>query len=221
MKVYSDAALTALAGQTSGTVSATENEQSFTVAGLERGVWYWVIAETATAPNVSRAFTTKFLSPLAKPEELVDLMDDVDNREATRSNATSGGTAGSTAFDNKASNFGGYNKPVTLFYQFRTPRVVNGLGVWSMSSGDTDRHPATIVVYGGSSTNASDFVKLRSISASGWGYGEWRRWAIPNEKAYKTYKITLAAQNQHCYVNELELYGIGASLAPVPRSAGE
>ena len=94
--------------------------------------------------------------------------------------------------------------------------VVNGLGVWSMASGDTDRHPSTIVVYGGSSTNANDFVKLRSISESDWGYGEWRRWAIPNETAYKAYKITLTAQGQHCYVNELELYGIGVSTALIP-----
>ena len=221
VKVYSDSALTALAGQTSGTVSATGTEQSFTVTGLERGVWYWVVAETATAPNVSRVFTSKYLSPLAKPEELVDLMDDVDNREATSSNSTSGGATGSTAFDNKASNFGGYRKPVAFFYQFKTPMVVNGLGVWSMASGDTDRHPSTSVVSGGSSTNANDFVKLRSISESDWGYGEWRRWAIPNETAYKTYKITLTAQGQHCYVNELELYGIGVSPSPVLQSAGE
>ena len=221
VKVYSDAALTALACQTSGTVSATGTEQSFTVTGLERGVWYWVVAETATAPNVSRAFTTKFLSPLAKPEELVDLMDDVDNREATSSNSTSGGATGSTAFDNSSSKFGGHKKPVEFFYQFKTPMVVNGLGVWSQASGDTDRHPSTINIYGGSSTNASDLVLLRTISESDWGYGEWRRWAIPNETAYKAYKITLNAQGQHCYVNELELYEIGVSPSPVLRSAGK
>ena len=202
-----------------GTVSATGTEQSFTVAGLERGVWYWLVAETTTAPGVSHVFTAKYLSPIAVPEELVDLMDDADNREATCANSTSGGATGSTAFDNKASNFGGYNKPVSFMYQFKTPTVVNGLGVRSMSDGDTDRHPSTINVYGGSSTNASDFVRLRTISEDDWGYGEWRRWVVPNETPYAVYKITLGARHQHCYVNELELYGIGVdrfSNAPAP-----
>ena len=210
VKVYSDAALTALVGQTSGTVSVTGTEQSFTVTGLGRGEWCWLVAETTTVPGVSRVFTMKYLSPIATSEELVDLMDDESNREATYSNAvTTGGATGSTAFDNKASSFGGYNKPVTFFYQFKTPMVVNGIGVWSMSSGDTDRHPSTINIYGGSSTNASDLVLLRTISESDWEYGEWRRWVVPNETPYAVYKITLNARNQHCYVNELELYGIG------------
>ena len=213
VRVYSDAALATLAGQTAGTVSATGTEQSFSVTGLERGAWYWHVAETATAPGVSHVFTAKFLSPIATPEELVDLMDDADNREATYANSTSGGATGATAFDNKESSFGGYNKPVSFVYRFKTPTIVNGLGVCSSPSGDTDRHPSTIKVYGGSSTNANDLVLLRTISEDDWGYGEWRRWVVPNETPRTVYKITLNARHQHCYVNELELYGIGVGSA--------
>ncbi|MBR4260008.1 MAG: hypothetical protein IKQ17_13315, partial [Kiritimatiellae bacterium] len=210
VRVYADAALTRLAGQASGTVTATGVQKSFKVTGLERGMWYWLVAETTTAPGVARVYSKKYLSPIASPDELIDLMDDESNREATYSNATTtGGATGSTAFDNKASNFGGYKKPVQFFYQFKTPTVVNGLGVWSMGSGDPDQHPSTIVVYGGSSTNASDLVQLCSISESDWEYDEWRRWVVTNETPYAFYKITLSARHQHCYVKELELYGIG------------
>ena len=185
VKVYSDAALTALAGQTSGTVSVTGTEQSFTVNGLERGEWCWLVAETTTAPGVSHVFTSRFLSPIADPEDLVDLMDDESNREATYSNATTtGGATGTTAFDNKTTNFGGYKKPVEFFYLFKTPAVVKAFGVEGAGNSNPDQDPSTIKLFGGSSTNASDLALLFSRTGEpSWTAGEWRRWLVENETA--------------------------------------
>jgi hypothetical protein len=216
VRVYADAALTRLAGETSGTVTETGAPKTFTVAGLERGTWYWLVAETTTAPGVARVYAKKYLSPIARPEELVDLMDDESNRESSCAVVASGESPGLTAFDNEDTKFGGYRKPVQFFYRFKTPTIVNGLGVRSMGGGDPDQHPSTIEVFGGSSTNANDLVKLATIKESDWEYGEWRRWVVANETPYSVYKIQLAARHQHCYVNELELYGIGAC-DPGPR----
>lgn len=208
VKVYSDSALTALAGETSGTVSVTGTEQSFTVNGLERGVWYWLVAETSTAPGVSHVFTAKYLSPIAALENLVDLMDDESNREATYSNSTSGGATGSTAFDNKTTNFGGYKKPVEFFYLFKTPAVVKAFGVEGAGNSNPDQDPSTIKLFGGSSTNASDLALLFSRTGEpSWTAGEWRRWLVENETAYACYKVQVFGAHQHCYIREIELYG--------------
>ena len=209
VRVYADAEHTRLAGEASGTVTETGVPKTFTVTGLERGTWYWLVAETTTAPGVARVYAKKFLSPIARPEELVDLMDDESNREASSAVAISNESAGLTAFDNKDTKFGGYRKPVQFFYRFKTPTVVDGLGVRSMGGGDPDQHPSTIEVFGGSGTNKSDLVKLAAIRESDWGYGEWRRWVVTNETPYAVYKIQLTARHQHCYVSEMELYGIG------------
>ena len=209
VKVYSDAALTALAGQTSGIVSVTGTEQSFTVNGLERGEWCWLVAETTTAPGVSHVFTSRFLSPIADPEDLVDLMDDESNREATYSNATTtGGATGTTAFDNKTTNFGGYKKPVEFFYLFKTPAVVKAFGVEGAGNSNPDQDPSTIKLFGGSSTNASDLALLFSRTGEpSWTAGEWRRWLVENETAYACYKVQVSGAHQHCYIREIELYG--------------
>ena len=208
VKAYSDSALTALAGETSGTVSVTGTERSFSVNGLERGVWYWLVAETSTAPGVSHVFTAKYLSPIAAPENLVDLMDDESNREATYSNSTSGGATGATAFDNSSSKFGGHKKPVEFFYQFKTPVVVKAFGIEGAGNSNPDQDPSTIKLFGGSSTNASDLVQLFSCTGEpAWTAGEWRRWLVENETAYTFYKFQMSGAHQHCYIREIELYG--------------
>ena len=226
VKVYSDAALTALVGQTSGTVSATGMERSFAVNGLEKGVWYWLVAETTTAPGVSHVFTAKFLSPIANPDALVDRMDDETNREATYSNSTSGGATGSTAFDNSSSKFGGYKKPVEFFYQFKTPVVVKALGVEGAGNSNPDQDPSSIKLFGGSSTNASDLGQIFSRTGEPtWTAGEWRRWLVDNETAYTCYKFQMSGAHQHCYIREIELYGdvpgVGTPPAPAFRTPAD
>ena len=210
VRVYADEALTRLAGQATGTVTGTGVQKTFTVTGLERGTWYWLVAETTTAPGVARVYSKKYLSPIANPEELVDLMDDESSRAASYAVVASKESAGVTAFDNKDTKFGGYRKPIQFVYRFKTPMVVNGLGVWSMADGDPDKHPSTIEVFGGSGTNKSDLVKLATIKEPDWKYKEWRRWVVTNETPYAVYKVQLTARHQHCYVSELELYEIGA-----------
>ena len=210
VRVYADAAHTALAGETAGTIDATGAERTFTVAGLARGVRHWLVAEVAAAPDVVHAFEEEFLTPIATPEELVDLMDDEDNRELTLSNATtSGGTTGRDAFDNKESTkFGGYNKPPWFIYQFKTPVVVSGIGVCSSGESDPDRNPSTIQLYGANTTNKNDFVPLFSRTGeTDWTAGEWRRWLVENETAYTCYKFQMSAASQHAYIREVELYG--------------
>ncbi len=208
LRVYSDSALATLVGEAYKTVTETGASQSVSVSGLGRGIWYWVVAETTTAPGVTRTFTTRFLSPIGTEAQLVDLMDDEENRDLTLSNATSGGSAGQGAYDNASANFGGYNKPAWLIYQFKTPVPVDGFGIKAMASGDPDRHPQTINIYGGTSTNKSDLVLLTTVTESDWSYGEWRRWVVPNETYYPCYKFEMSAINQHAYIEELELYSI-------------
>ncbi len=208
VRVYTDAALTALAGQASGTIDETGAARTFTVAGLARGVRHWLVAEVSAAPGVAHAFETDFLTPIANPGELVDLMDDEDNRELTLSNATtSGGAAG--AYDNKESTkFGGYNKPPWFIYQFKTPVVVEALGVCSSGEANPDRNPSTIQLYGANTTNKNDFVLLFSRTGEAdWTAGEWRRWLAENETAYTCYKFQMSGGDQHCYISEVELYG--------------
>lgn len=212
VRVYADAAHTALAGETSGKVSATGTTFEFTVAGLERSTPYWLVAETAAAAGVARTYETGYRSPIAEESELSDLMDDESNREAAYSNATSSDGA-ARAFDNADGNFGGYNKPVYFIYKFKEARTVNAFGVKAMASGDTDQHPSTFVVYGSNvSTNKADFVKLAEFTGqTDCEYGEWRRWFFDNESPYVYYKIQFHSDlHQHAYIQEIELYGIGA-----------
>jgi hypothetical protein len=216
VRVYADAAHATLAGQASGTIDATGAERTFPVAGLARGTRYWLVAEVSAAPGVAHAFEAEFLTPIATPDELVDLMDDEDNRELTLSNATSGGAAGQGAYDNKeTTKFGGYNKPPWFIYQFKTPVVVRGIGVCSSGESDPDRNPTTIQLYGANTTNKNDFVLLFSRTGEAdWTAGEWRRWLVENETVYTCYKFQMSAASQHAYIREVELYGLGGGGEP-------
>ena len=215
VRVYSDEGRTVLAGQASGTIDATGRTNTFAVAGLSRGARHWLVAEIEAAPGVVHAFETDFLTPIADPEDLVDLMDDLDNRDLTLSNATSGGAAGQGAYDNTNTKFGGYNKPPWFIYQFKTPVVVRGIGVCSSGESDPDRNPTTIQLYGANTTNKNDFVLLFSRTGeTDWTAGEWRRWLVENETAYTCYKFQMSAASQHAYIREVELYGIGGGGEP-------
>ena len=212
--VYTNAALTALAGEASGTINETGVERTFTVSGLARGVRHWLVAEIEAAPGVVHSFKTDFLTPIANPEDLVDLMDDEENRELTLSNATTSGSAAGAYDNNEATKFGGHNKPPWFIYQFKTPVVVEALGVCSSGEANPDRNPSTIQLYGANTTNKNDFVLLFSRTGeTDWTAGEWRRWLVENETAYTCYKFQMSGGDQHCYIREVELYGTATGSA--------
>lgn len=206
--VYTNAALTALAGEASGTINETGVERTFTVSGLSRGVRHWLVAEIEAAPGVVHSFKTDFLTPIANPEDLVDLMDDTENRELSISDANTGGANGQGAYDNTNTKFGGYSGSPWFIYQFKTPVIVDALGVCSSGESNPDRNPSTIKLYGANTTNKNDFVLLFSRTGeTDWTAGEWRRWLVDNETAYTCYKFVMSGGDQHCYVREVELYG--------------
>ena len=206
--VYTNAALTALAGEASGTINETGVERTFTVSGLSRGVRHWLVAEIEAAPGVVHSFKTDFLTPIANPEDLVDLMDDAENRELSISDANTGGANGQGAYDNTNTKFGGYSGSPWFIYQFKTPVIVDALGVCSSGESNPDRNPSTIKLYGANTTNKNDFVLLFSRTGeTDWTAGEWRRWLVDNETAYTCYKFVMSGGDQHCYVREVELYG--------------
>ena len=206
--VYTNATLTALVGEASGTINETEVERTFTVSGLARGVRHWLVAEIEAAPGVVHSFKTDFLTPIANPEDLVDLMDDTENRELSISDANTGGANGQGAYDNTNTKFGGYSGSPWFIYQFKTPVIVDALGVCSSGESNPDRNPSTIKLYGANTTNKNDFVLLFSRTGeTDWTAGEWRRWLVDNETAYTCYKFVMSGGDQHCYVREVELYG--------------
>ena len=141
--VYTNVALTALAGEASGTINETGVERTFTVSGLARGVRHWLVAEIEAAPGVVHSFKTDFLTPIANPEDLVDLMDDEENRELSISDANTGGANGQGAYDNTNTKFGGYSGSPWFIYQFKTPVIVDALGVCSSGESNPDRNPST------------------------------------------------------------------------------
>ena len=208
VRVYTDEALTALAGEATGTIDATGAERTFTVFGLARGVRHWLVAEIEAAPGVVHSFRMDFLTPIANPEDLVDLMDDAENRELTISDANTGGSLGQGAYDNTNTKFGGYSGSPWFIYQFKTPVIVDALGVCSSGEANPDRNPSTIKLYGANTTNKNDFVLLFSRTGeTDWTAGEWRRWLVENETAYTCYKFVMSGGDQHCYIREVELYG--------------
>ena len=206
VSVYTNAALTALAGETRGTIAATGATNTFAVAGLRRGERYWLVARVVSLPQVVRTFTADRTLPIADAADLVNLLQDESNRGTVTSNAKSDAQP-PNAYDNKTTKFGGYSLPVYLTYQFKTAQVVNGIGVKSIANGEASQHPTSIKLYGSNTTNNFELIFSRT-GETGWSFSEWRRWIVANTNAYSYYKITISCSAKPCFVQELALYGL-------------
>lgn len=217
VSVYTNAALTALAGETHGEIAATGVTNSFVVAGLRRGEHYWLVARVESMPQVVRTFTVDRTLPIADAADLVNLLQDEGNRGTVTSNAKSDAQP-PNAYDNKTTKFGGYTLPVYLTYQFKAAQVVNGIGVKSIASGDVADHPTSIKLYGSNTTDNFELIFSRT-GEKDWSFGEWRRWIVANTNAYNYYKITISCAAKPCFVQELALYGLdlGEPAVAVPR----
>ena len=217
VSVYTNAALTALAGETHGEIAATGVTNSFVVAGLRRGEHYWLVARVESMPQVVRTFTVDRTLPIADAADLVNLLQDESNRGTVTSNAKSDAQP-PNAYDNKTTKFGGYTLPVYLTYEFKAAQVVNGIGVKSIASGEASQHPASIKLYGSNTADNFELIFSRT-GETGWNFGEWRRWIVANTNAYSYYKITISCSAKPCFVQELALYGLdlGEPAVAVPR----
>ena len=217
VSAYTNAALTALAGEAHGTIAATGPTNTFTVAGLKRGERYWLVARVVSMPQVVRTFTADRTLPIADAADLVNLFQDESNRGTVTSNAKSNAQP-PNAYDNNSSKFGGYTLPVYLTYQFKTAQVVNGIGVKSIASGDVADHPSAIKLYGSNTADNFELIFSRT-GETDWNFNEWRRWIVANTNAYTYYKITISCAAKPCFVQELALYSLdlGEPVVIVPQ----
>ena len=217
VSVYTNAALTALAGEAHGTIAATGPTNTFTVTGLKRGERYWLVARVVSMPQVVRTFTADRTLPIADAADLVNLFQDESNRGTVTSNAKSNAQP-PNAYDNNSSKFGGYTLPVYLTYQFKTAQVVNGIGVKSIASGDVADHPSAIKLYGSNTADNFELIFSRT-GETDWNFNEWRRWIVANTNAYTYYKITISCAAKPCFVQELALYSLdlGEPVVVVPQ----
>ena len=217
VSVYTNAALTALAGEAHGTIAATGPTNTFTVTGLKRGERYWLVARVVSMPQVVRTFTADCTLPIADAADLFNLFQDESNRGAVTSNAKSNAQP-PNAYDNSSSKFGGYTLPVYLTYQFKTAQVVNGIGVKSIGSGDVADHPSAIKLYGSNTADNFELIFSRT-GETDWNFNEWRRWIVANTNAYTYYKITISCAAKPCFVQELALYSLdlGEPVVVVPQ----
>ena len=217
VSVYTNAALTALAGEAHGTIATTGPTNTFTVTGLKRGERYWLVARVVSMPQVVRTFTADRTLPIADAADLVNLFQDESNRGTVTSNAKSNAQP-PNAYDNSSSKFGGYTLPVYLTYQFKTAQVVNGIGVKSIGSGDVADHPSAIMLYGSNTADNFELIFSRT-GETDWNFNEWRRWIVANTNAYTYYKITISCAAKPCFVQELALYSLdlGEPIVIVPQ----